>query len=108
MDSIASIIIGAVFVVLGIVNYRGNVSMLHSYHKKRVSEEDMPAFARLVGIGTVIVGASLILMGGFSLASSLLQSIPLLIVGNILLGVGLVTGLGLTFYALKKYNKGIF
>ena len=30
------------------------------------------------------------------------------VVGNILLGVGLVTGLGLTFYALKKYNKGIF
>jgi hypothetical protein len=31
-----------------------------------------------------------------------------ILVGTVLLVVGLVVGLGLSFYAMIKYNKGIF
>ena len=32
----------------------------------------------------------------------------LIIVGAVILGIGIIAGLGLSFYAMIKYNKGIF
>ena len=34
--------------------------------------------------------------------------VPYVIIGTVFLGVGIVGGLGLSFYAMIKYNKGIF
>ena len=108
MDSIASALVGAICIVIGISNRKGNVSMLHSYHRSRVSEENKLPFGKLVGLGMIIVGVSLIVMGAMTfLASSLSQSIYATI-GSVCLISGLVLGLGITFYAMIKYNKGIF
>ena len=57
---IFSIIIGIVFLVIGILNLLGNVNLLHSYHRDNVKEEDKKPFGKLVGIGMIIVGLSLI------------------------------------------------
>ena len=31
-----------------------------------------------------------------------------IILGTVILGIGIIAGLGLSFYAMIKYNKGIF
>lgn len=108
MENIFPVILGFVCIVIGILNRKGNVSSLHSYHRKRVSEEDRLPFGKTVGLGTIIIGVSLIFMGGLSyLASSLHQNIYS-VIGTVILIVGLVVGLGISFYAMIKYNKGIF
>ena len=108
MDSIVSALVGIVCIALGISNRKGNISTLHSYHRSRVTEENKLPFGKLVGLGMIIIGVSLIVMGAMTfLASSLCQGVYATI-GSVCLILGLVSGLGITFYAMIKYNKGIF
>ena len=108
MENIFSAIIGILCIVLGVLNCKGNISLLHSYHRKRVAEEDILPFGRLVGIGMIIVGIALIFMGCLMWIANVLQENVYANIGTIGLIVGLVVGLSLTFYAMIKYNKGIF
>ena len=108
MEYIITAILGVVCIVLGISNRKGNISSLHSYHRKRVSEEDRLPFGKLVGLGTIICGVGLLTMGGMSYLSERLQEELYLIIGSAVLIIGLVIGVGISFYAMFKYNKGIF
>ena len=82
--------------------------MLHSYHRKRVSEENRIPFGKLVGLGTIIIGIALMVFGGLSYLSAVLQNEGCAMAGKAVLIVGLVIGLGISFFAMKKYNNGIF
>ena len=108
MDSIVTVIVGIVCILIGISNRKGNISLLHSYHRERVTEEDQLPFGKLVGLGMIIIGIGLILMGGLSYVTATLQEGIYSIIGTVVFVVSLVIGLGITFYAMKKYNKGIF
>ena len=105
---IGTIVVGIICIVIGVLNMRGNISSIHSYHRHRVSEEDRLPFGRLVGLGTVIIGASVIVFGGLSMVTLLTSSQVYTWIGTAVLVVGIALGLGLSFYAMKKYNKGIF
>ena len=108
MDSIITFIIGIVFIVIGLINRKGNVSMLHSYHIKRVKEEDKLPLGKKVGLGMLILGTSMILMGALSFIAKLSQQDIFLNIGTFVLTIGLVVGSGICLYAINKYNKGIF
>ena len=101
VEFIIQIIIGLVLIIIGIFNMKGNISMLHSYHRKRVKKEDMIPFGKKVGIGSIIIGITIILAGIFTILNYTNIS-------NIILGIGLVIGFIIIFYAIFKYNKGIF
>ena len=50
--------IGLVLIILGLVTWKKQTTaFLHSYHYKKVKEEDIPAYTRLMGIGQIIIGA---------------------------------------------------
>ena len=108
MENIITAIIGVVCIVIGIINRKGNISTLHSYHRNRVSEKDRLLFGKMVGLGMIIIGISMIIMGALSFIATILQNNLYLTLGSAALIVGLVIGLGITFYAMIKYNKGIF
>ena len=108
MESIVTGILGIVFIVLGFVNRTGNVSMLHSYHRKRVKEEDKIPFGKLVGTGMFFIGGALIVFSILSLLSIVLKNELFITIGDISLFVGIAVGTTISFYAMKKYNKGIF
>lgn len=105
---IVLLLFGAFIIGMGIVNMRGNLSTLHSYHVKRVSEEDRPIFGKLVGSGTAMVGVAMILYGGCVLIYEKTGSDRAVFIGAALLIAGIVVGLGISIYAMLKYNKGIF
>ena len=108
MENIAFVIVGVVCIIIGILNRKGNISMLHSYHRKRVSEENVLPFGKMVGLGMIIIGAALILAGIFSFVAINLDSALYLIVSNATLIVGLLIGLVITLYAMIKYNRSVF
>ena len=109
MDSlIIPAVLGIVIIFLGITNMKGNISTLHRYHRYRVSEEDRLPFGRMVGAGTIIVGITLLLRTGIQFAEDSMNLPMLNTVGSVVLGAGLAAGIGVIFYAMFKYNKGIF
>ena len=70
-ETIFGICIGIAFVVIGILNRKGNISMMHSYHRKRVSEEDKIPFGKLVGNGTITIGLTLVVYGAILIVHDL-------------------------------------
>ena len=109
MDSyIIAIALGLFISILGIINMMGNISSLHRYHRYRVTEENRKPFGKLVGTGTLIMGVALIVFGVLFLIIEQTKSGVLAIIATVELIAGVVAGLGLSFYAMIKYNKGIF
>lgn len=100
--------VGVILSILGAINMTGNISSIHWYHRKRVTEENRKPFGRLVGLGTILAGISIILYGALLFAFEKTRISGLMIAANAILIVGLVTALSLNFYAMIKYNKGIF
>lgn len=105
---IISFIIGIVCIILGISNTKGNISSLHSYHRHRVSQEDLLPFGRLVGSGTIIIGAGVCLFSVLSALAAWLELNLLLWIGMGILTLGIIIGIGISFHAMTKYNNGIF
>ena len=105
---ITLVTLGLLVCVLGVINMTGNISSLHSYHRKRVTEEERKPFGKLVGLGTLLVGIAMVVFGVLFLMFEKTQLDLYVILGTILLIAGIVAGMAISFYAMMKYNKGIF
>ena len=109
MESYAiSFIVGIICVMLGISNMRGNIFSLHSYHRHRVSEADKLAFGKKVGFGTVLCGISVMAFGALGALALYTKNQTFYYAGMAVLIAGLAIGLGVSFLAMIKYNKGFF
>ena len=106
--AISTGLVGLLLCYLGYRNMQGDISSLHSYHRSRVKDEDVKPFGKLVGIGTIICGVSVIVYSALLLATLLTEADIYAGAGSILLIAGLAVGMIISFYAMKKYNGGIF
>ncbi len=93
------LILGLFISAIGIANIKGNISTVHSYNRRKVTEEDVPKYGKAVGTGTLIMGLSLVLAFLLSFISETMTVIIL---------PGFIVGLGFILYGQFKYNKGIF
>ena len=100
--------LGILISVLGVINMTGNISSLHWSHRQRVTEENRKPFGKLVGLGTLIIGLSMIVFGILFLIFEQTQLEVLVIIGDVELVVSIIAGMFVSFYAMKKYNGGIF
>ena len=100
--------LGIFVAILGMIIMTGNISSLHWYHRQRVTEENRRPFGKLVGLGTLIIGISMIVFGILFLIFEQTQLTALVIIGVIELIVSIIVGMIISFYAMKKYNGGIF
>jgi hypothetical protein len=108
IEVIVTFIVGIICIVIGIMNIRGNVSMLHEYHTKNVKEEDKESFGRLVGTGMLVLGGSIIVYSILKTLTIQLEDKIYIIIGTIIMIVGVIIGIFISFYAMRKYNDGIF
>ena len=106
--NIVTFLAGVIFIVLGISNMKGNISSLHSYHRNRVSEEDRVPFGKQVGLGIIIIGIGIIVFSVLSAVTLYTENDIFILLGTVLLIVGIIVGLIISFKAMIKYNKGIF
>ncbi len=98
---IAFVIVGIVLVGVGILNYRGNISSIHWYNRRKVSEADIPSYGRCMGIGSMVCGGALLLT---AMLEILLKN-PMV---EITILLGFAIGLVFLLYGQFKYNKGLF
>lgn len=108
IEFVVAFLVGVFCIVIGIFNMKGNIEMLHSYHRKRVSEEDRLPFGKLVGKGMIFMGVSIMIFSVLSALTLYLENDVYTIIGVVIMAVGFIVGLGMAFYAMIKYNKGIF
>ena len=100
MDNLTLLICGLFISAIGMTNIKGNISTIHSYNRRKVKEDDVPKYGKVVGTGTLVIGISCIAAFILSFWSELLMDIVLLI--------SVVVGLGFMLYGQFKYNKGLF
>lgn len=95
----------AVFLVLGILIYRGNTSLIHDYHQTNIQESEKKeygkAFAKVMfGIALTLISSGVIALFG--------ESKPIVIASIVVLFVGMIVSFFLLGKLQKKYNGGIF
>ncbi len=101
MEDIILLVLGLFIAVTGIINMTGNISTIHSYNRRKVTDEDAPKYGKAIGLGTLIIGISLVI--AFVLTVLNLEiAIPFVIIPAIVIGLAFI------LYAQFKYNKGIF
>ena len=100
MDHLLLLILGIFLSTLGTVNIKGNISTIHSYNRRKVKEEDVLKYGKVVGTGTLVIGVSLILSYLVTFRNA--DAIDYIVLP------GLVIGLAFILYGQIKYNHGIF
>lgn len=105
---IIMIVVGIILIIIGMSIIRGNINLIHSYHRHRISEVDKPIFEKLMGIGIIICGISVLTFTALFIVAYLKKQTIFTTIGSCLTIVGLVIGISTMAYATLKYNKGIF
>ena len=103
--SIIMFVTAVLFLVLGIVVYRGNTKLIHDYHQTNVKEAERKEYSRAFAKGMFAICATLLVSGiialvgeeGFIVATSLS-----------VLTVGLIVSVIILVKVQKKYNGGLF
>jgi len=93
--------LGLVFVLLGIFNMCGNIGSIHWYNRRKVTKENQKAYCLVMGLGTLIIGVTLI-------AATIVQVLVGVEQGAFVILGGVVVGFALMLFAQFKYNKGLF
>ena len=93
--------LGIVFILLGIFNMCGNIGSIHWYNRRKVTKENQKAYCLVMGLGTLIIGITLI-------AATIVQVLAGVEQGAFVILGGVVIGFALMLFAQFKYNKGLF
>ena len=107
-SALIPVLLGIIIIGLGVSNMKGNLSSIHWYHRQRVTEADRIPFGEAVGLGTIIMGAGIAVFGCMNYAAEKTQNDIFVAIGSVILIAALVVGLVISFWAMIKYNKGIF
>lgn len=99
--NIVELVLGLFTIAMGIANIKGNISIIHWYNRRRVSEEDAPKYGLVVGTGIVIMGAGLIV-------SFFVLTFWSELIADIIVLASAVAGFLVALYGQFKFNKGIF
>lgn len=101
LEFMMMLIIGLLILVIGLYTYKGNINLIHWYNRTKINKANSKQYGKFMGIGTSIIGISIIL-------TALLQMILKLENLYYITVVGVVVGLIFMLYGQFKYNKGIF
>lgn len=100
-DSLTQLGIGVICVLFGIFNMCGNIGSIHWYNRRKVTKENQKVYCMFVGLGTLIVGAAIIV-------GAVIQALGNITASGWVIGIGVLIGLIFILYAQFKYNRGLF
>ena len=103
MERILGVIIagffGILFFVLGyLVWIKEKITLFHSYHYDKVTEENKKAFCKISGIGLIVIGIGVLVAG-------IICSVTNSVWGGSVVAIGFLFGLTLLIFAGVKYNR---
>jgi len=98
--SIIMFLVAVLFIVLGIVIYKGKTDLIHDYHQTKVTNKS--AYGKAFGKAMLVIATVMLLSGIIGLFKNLLMLAVAILI------IGLVVGIGCIVAVQKKYNKGVF
>lgn len=99
---ILMVFLGLLFLYLGWrIWKREEITLIHSYHYKKVSEEDKKAYTEEMGKLIIFIGIGMILTGAIDFITKTSY-------GWLIFTICFIVGFLKMFKAQKKYNNGIF
>ena len=102
VELIVCSVIGILLVVLGLVVWLGQkISLVHDYHHQNVKRRDVAAYCREIGVG-------LLLIGGGTIATGIVDQIFQTFWGWLIFAVGFLAGFLVMNHAQKTYNGSWF
>lgn len=101
--SILYFAIAAIFIVVGILIFRGNTDLIHDYHQKNV--KDFDGYGKGMGKGIISIGVFFLIGAVVTLAVRCESGT---IAGIIVSLSGFVMSLIYILKVQKKYNGGLF
>lgn len=101
--SILYFAIAAIFIVVGILIFRGNTDLIHDYHQKNV--KDFDGYGKGMGKGIISIGVFFLIGAVITLA---VRGESGTIAGIIVSLSGFVLSLIYILKVQKKYNGGLF
>ena len=101
-DIISFAAVGVVLIALGLLTWKKQtVAFLHSYHYRKVKEEEIPEYTKQMGIGQIIIGIAFCLTALLRLFSMRTASWAVFI-------AGLAAGLVFILKAQSRHNGSLF
>ncbi|MGN0696719.1 MAG: hypothetical protein ACI4J5_08150 [Oscillospiraceae bacterium] len=102
METIILVAAGLLLLAFGyLIGIKHKIDLVHSYHYKRVKEEDKPDFCRKIGLGNAIIGGAILLI---PLLTVLIGAAAALIIA----GIASAAAGYIVISTIIKYNKGLF
>lgn len=95
------LMMGILLAAVSVPNLMGHPWTIRRYNRRRVSKENIPAYGRTVGVGTLVMGVAIIITAVCQMIFDV-EALFFLIVA------GFIIGLAIIFYAQFKYNGGLF
>ncbi len=102
-EAILYLALAAIFIVVGILIFRGNTDLIHNYHQKNV--KDFDRYGKAMGKGVIGIGVFFLIGGIVSLAFKCEGGT---VAGIIIVLSGFVLSLIYILRVQKKYNGGLF
>lgn len=96
---------GLIFLGFGIAIYKGHTGLIHDYHQKNISQNDLPAYGRKFSAGMFTMSAALFLSGIISMFG---ESKAVVLSSVAVMTVGFIISFVIFAKVQKKYNGGFF
>lgn len=87
------------FIIIGIIIYKGHIELIHSYHQENVT--DKIGYGKAMGKALIIFSIPMLISGVIALFTE--SALPVIV-----LIVGMVVGFIPIVKAQQKYNGGMF
>lgn len=102
VELILMIGLGILFIFLGWrIWKKEQITLIHAYHYKKVSEEDKKPYTEKMGKGCMLIGVGMLLAGIVDYTTKTSY-------GWIFFGVCFISAMVIIIIAQNKYNKGLF
>lgn len=95
-------LMGIFLIIVGIVIWAGRkLDLVHGDEASKVNPEDVKPYAKLLGIGVILMGVGVALYGGLGIFEVIPTFVP-----YVSLGAFAVAGVLVCYLGQKKYFKG--
>lgn len=103
--SVSLFTVAVIFLILGILIYRGNTGIIHDYHQTNVKASDKKKYGRSFAKAMFGISLTLFVSGGIALFG---ESKVFLLSSIAVLSCGLICSIIWIVRVQNKYNGGIF